>query len=188
MGYLQVGYVQVRWSVSCSDSWALGYFSFTLRSNSSQTGWGQVIVEARSSDAALHHSPLWSNSPYTAWRCVGSLSCWKTNDSPTRCKPCWLRVPWILNKSETVSPAKHPHTITPPPCFTVGTTKAEIIHSPTLRLTKTLRLEQKISNLDSSDQRTDFHRSNVHCSCFLRGWDVSVTRTRNFPDWLTFMS
>ena len=23
------------------------------------------------------------------------------------------------------------------------------------------------SNLDSSDQRTDFHRSNVHCSCFL---------------------
>ena len=25
----------------------------------------------------------------------------------------------------------------------------------------------KISNLVSSDQRTDFHRSNVHCSCFL---------------------
>ena len=30
----------------------------------------RVIVEARSSDAALHHSPSWSNSPYTAWRCV----------------------------------------------------------------------------------------------------------------------
>ena len=28
-------------------------------------------MEARSSDAALHHSPSWSNSPYTAWRCVG---------------------------------------------------------------------------------------------------------------------
>jgi hypothetical protein len=41
----------------------------------SQFGWDQGIVEARSSDAALHHS--WSNSPYTAWRCVGSLSCWK---------------------------------------------------------------------------------------------------------------
>jgi hypothetical protein len=27
-------------------------------------------VEVRSSDAALHHSPSWSNSPYTAWRCV----------------------------------------------------------------------------------------------------------------------
>ena len=28
---------------------------------------------------------------------------------------------WILNKLLTVSPAKHPHTITPPPpCFTVG--------------------------------------------------------------------
>ena len=34
-----------------------------------------------------------------------------------------------------MSPAKHPHTITaPPPCFTVGTTHAEIIRSPTLRL------------------------------------------------------
>jgi hypothetical protein len=35
----------------------------------STLGWGRVIVEARSSDAALHH-PHWSNSPYTAWRCV----------------------------------------------------------------------------------------------------------------------
>ena len=58
-------------------------------------------------------------------------------------------------------------TITlPPPCFTVGTTHAEIIRSPTLRLTKPQQLESKISNLDSSDQRTDFHWSNVHCSCF----------------------
>ena len=61
-----------------------------------------------------------------------------------------------------MSPAKHPHIITPPPpCFTVETTHAEIIHSPTLRLTKTRWLEQKISNLDSSDQRTDFHQTNV---------------------------
>ena len=82
---------------------------------------------------------------------------------------CWLSG-WlsVLNKSQTVSPAKHPHTITPlPPCFTVGTTHAEIIRSPTLRLTKTRRLEPKISNLDSSDQRTDLHQSNVNCSCFL---------------------
>uniref|UniRef100_A0A4W5JQD5 Troponin I, fast skeletal muscle n=1 Tax=Hucho hucho TaxID=62062 RepID=A0A4W5JQD5_9TELE len=28
------------------------------------------IVEARSSDAELHHFPSWSNSPYTAWKCV----------------------------------------------------------------------------------------------------------------------
>ena len=81
-------------------------------------------------------------------------------------QPCWLSVPWIRNKS--LSPAKHPHTITPPPpCFTVGTTHAEIIRSPTPRLTKTPWLEPKISNLNSSDQRTDFHTSNVHCSCFL---------------------
>ena len=54
--------------------WALvGCFSFTLRSNSFKTisiGLSWVIVEVRSSDAALHHSPSWSNSPYTAWRCV----------------------------------------------------------------------------------------------------------------------
>ena len=66
-----------------------------------------------------------------------------------------------------MSPVKHPHTITPPPCFTVGTTHAEIICSPTLRLTKTKWLEPKISNLDTSDKRTDFHWSNVNWSCFL---------------------
>ena len=53
----------------------------------SQLVWGQVIVEARSSDAALHHSHSWSNSPYTVWRCVRSLTCWKTNDSHTKHKP-----------------------------------------------------------------------------------------------------
>ena len=50
-------------------------------------GWGRGIVEARSSDAALHHSPSLSYNPYTAWSCVGLLSCWKTNDSPTKRKP-----------------------------------------------------------------------------------------------------
>ena len=35
------------------------------------------------------------------------------------------------------------------------------------RLINTWWLEPKISNLDSSNQRTDFHRSNIHCSCFL---------------------
>jgi hypothetical protein len=80
---------------------------------------------------------------------------------------CWLSVPWILNKSQTVSPAMHADTITPPPpCFTVGNTHVEIIRSPTLCLTKTRRLDPKISNLDSSDQRTDFHWSNIHCLCF----------------------
>ena len=53
----------------------------------SQLEWGWVIVEDMAFDAALHHSPSWSNSPYTAWRCVGSLSFWKTNDSPTKPKP-----------------------------------------------------------------------------------------------------
>ena len=48
--------------------------------------------------------------------------------------------------------SKAPHTITPHPCSTVGITHAEIIRSPTLHLTKTQRLEAKISNLDSKDR------------------------------------
>ena len=39
--------------------------------------------------------------------------------------------------------------------------------SPITCLTKTRRLEPKISNLHSSDQRTAFHQSNVHCLCLL---------------------
>jgi hypothetical protein len=51
-----------------------------------------------------------------------------------------VKCAWNLSKSLTVSPPKLPHTITlPPPCFTGGTTHAEIIR--TLRLTKTRRLE-----------------------------------------------
>ena len=41
------------------------------------------------------------------------------------------------------------------------------IRSPTLCLRKTQRLEPIISHFDSADQRTDYHWSNVHCSCFL---------------------
>ena len=48
----------------------------------------------------------------------------------------------------------------------VGTIHAENIRSPTLCLTKTQWFEPKISNLVSSDQKTDFHWSNVHCLCF----------------------
>ena len=145
--------------------WALvGSLFFTLWSNSSQT----ISVWFRSGDCG--GQVIWcstpslsflENGPYTAWRCVlGHCPVEKQMTVP-------LSVFWILNKSPTVSQAKPPHTITPPPpCLTVGTTHAEIIRSPSLRLTKTWRLEPKISNLGSSDQRTDFHRSNVHCSCF----------------------
>ena len=45
-----------------------------------------------------------------------------------------------------MSPANPPSITPPPPCFTVGTTHAEIIRSTTLLLTKTRRLEPKISN------------------------------------------
>ena len=62
-----------------------------------------------------------------------------------------------------MSPAKHPHTITPPPCVTVGTIHAEIISSPTPCHGG---WNQK-SQIWTRDQRTDFHWSNVHYSCFL---------------------
>ena len=89
----------------------------------SQLGWSQVNVESRSSDAALDHSPSWSNSPYTAWMCVGS-SCWITNDSPTKCKwngvllqnavvammvKCALNSKWITDSVTSKAPPHH-HT------------------------------------------------------------------------------
>ena len=36
----------------------------------SQFGWGRGILEDTSTAAAPNHFPSWSNSPYTAWRCV----------------------------------------------------------------------------------------------------------------------
>lgn len=47
----------------------------------SRLGLGQMTVEVRPSDAAFHHSPSWSNSPYTGWRCVwGHCHVGKIND------------------------------------------------------------------------------------------------------------
>lgn len=40
--------------------------------------WSKVIVEVRSCDTALQHSPSWSNNSSIAWRCVGGVHCpWK---------------------------------------------------------------------------------------------------------------
>ena len=75
-------------------------FSITLRPKSSQT----ISIGLKS--AVLHHSPSWSNSPYTTWRCVlGHCPVEKQMIVPL-C--AWLSVPWILNKSQTVSPASNP--------------------------------------------------------------------------------
>ena len=67
-------------------------YSFTLLSNSSQT----ISIRLRSGDwrpgHLKQHSSSWSNCPYTAWRCVGSLSCWKTNDSFTKHRPDGWRI------------------------------------------------------------------------------------------------
>ena len=63
-----------------------------------------------------------------------------------------------LNKSLTVSPAKHPHTIKPPPpCFTVGTCGDHLFtfsasHKDTV---------VGIKNLTFGLIRPDFHRSYV---------------------------
>jgi hypothetical protein len=119
---------------------------------SSQLGWGRVIVEARTSDAALHHFPSWSNSPYTAWRCV--LSHCPVEKQMSLTKPRWDGVllqnvvvamlamslefeinHWQCHQQSTPTPS--------PPCFTVGNTHAEIICSATPRLTKTRGWNQK---------------------------------------------
>jgi hypothetical protein len=143
--------------------WALvGCFSFTLQSNSSQT----ISIELRSDDCGCQ--VIWCSTPSLSlvkWplhslEVLDHCPVEKQKDSPTKCKlngmvylcrmlwyQCCLSVPWILNKSQIVPPAKHSHTITPPPCFIVGTTHEEIIRSLTLHLTKTWRLEPKTSIL-----------------------------------------
>ena len=144
MGCIQMGYVQVQWSVSCSDSWCLKLVremwvsSFRDFCNSFQSRAAENWKERRpKEELALGVTSEINLSPYTAWRCVGSLLCWKqtivllsANQIGWRIAAeccgshCWLSLPWIRNKSLTVSPAMHPHIITPPPCFTVGTTHA----------------------------------------------------------------
>lgn len=81
LGILSAGFMrrspgmvfQRSWMSSCL-CWALIVcFSFTLRSNSSQTistGLGRVIVEARASDTTLLHARSWLKSPHITWRSV----------------------------------------------------------------------------------------------------------------------
>lgn len=77
--------------------------------------------------------------------------------------PSWFSVPWVFNNSPTVSPAKPPHTITPPPPrVMVGNTHADTIRLPSMRPTKTMLLGPEISDLDWSDQSTDFLLFNVY--------------------------
>jgi hypothetical protein len=141
-----------------STCWLLFFHSAVLlipnHTNSVEVGW------LWRPDHLMQHSPSWSNSPYTAWRCVGSLSCWKTNDSPTKRKPdgladCCRRL-WFKLENITRQCYQQSTPTPPPPCFTVGTTHAEVIRSPTLRLTKSWLLEPKKSQI----WKTDFHRSN----------------------------
>lgn len=48
-----------------------------------------MIVEARSCNAALLHSPSWLNTPYIAWMCVlGPLACWKKIMNPLSPAEC----------------------------------------------------------------------------------------------------
>lgn len=72
----------------------LAAFSFTLHPTHpepSPLGLAHVIVEDVSSEAA-------SITTYVAWGCLGSLSCWKINDGPTKCRPdgtaCHFRTLW----------------------------------------------------------------------------------------------
>ena len=77
-----------------STCWLL--FFNSIHTKPSQLCWGQVIVEARSSDAVLNHSPYWSKPLHRLGVCFGSLSCWKINDSPTKCKPDVMAYHWRM--------------------------------------------------------------------------------------------
>uniref|UniRef100_A0A8C8IGH4 Uncharacterized protein n=1 Tax=Oncorhynchus tshawytscha TaxID=74940 RepID=A0A8C8IGH4_ONCTS len=57
-------YQTEKMATGCQEYDSMGYSTHFLAAFPSL-----CIVEARSSDAALHNFPSWSNSPYTAWRC-----------------------------------------------------------------------------------------------------------------------
>ena len=128
---------------SSQRCWALVCcFAFTLWSNSSQT----ISVRFGLSD------------------CGGQVTKCKADGMACRCRmlwsPCWFSVHWILSHQQNIP--------TPPPsCFTVGTMHVETICSPFLLATETWWVEPKISNLDTSDQISDFHWPDVHSLCFL---------------------
>ena len=84
------------------------------------------------------------------------------------CQPCWFSLPWILNKSPTVSSAKHLHNITPPPpCCMVGTTHVETICSSFSASHKEMTSGTKNLKFWHINKSTDFHCSSVHSLCFL---------------------
>ena len=109
----------------------------------SQLGRRWVIVEARSSDTALHHSPGY-NSPYCTQPggVLGHCPVEKQIIVPlsanlmgwsiaAECCGSHAGQVWILNKSQTVSSAKHHHTTSS--MLHMGTTHAENIRSSTYK-------------------------------------------------------
>ena len=74
------------------------------------------------------------------------------------------------SRFDSVNPT---HTIIePPPCFTIGEILVVIALSPTFRHTLTPLFNQKISNFDSSIQRSLFHCSLVQSLCALAHWSL----------------
>ena len=120
--------------------------------------------------------------------CFESLSCMSTNICrPTSCVPgviAWccsmlwypifFNLPFNWCKPPTLQLATpSPYTITEPPlCFIVGVIQAFVALSLILRSTYTLLLDRKISNFDSSVQRTLFLCSFVQYFCALAHWSL----------------
>ena len=106
MGYLQIGYVQVQWSVSCSDNWCLKlvreiWVSYTH-------SLSPLFV---SLSLASTHSPLVFLALHSSW----SLSISKSNHvmliiSVLIGELVWQCVAWkTTSQSSSTKQTKHPH-------------------------------------------------------------------------------
>ena len=114
--------------------------------------------------------------------CFGSLSLLESEQlsrQPQSClngmslkymlwQPFWLKMPQIQNRINNLVNSKTSldHYTIPPPYFTVGTTHAALMHSPTLHLKKALQCGPNLSNLESSVHQMDFYSSDIQFLCF----------------------
>lgn len=132
--------------------WAASPSLSPAHSKPSQLCLCRVAVEARSCDAALHHSPSRSNSSYRAWRCVW-VPCPAEKQMMAPLNQVWMACCCRMDVvAMLVSPLTHRHT-----------SSSCMLPSGNHTMSAHFFCSWKEQRLHIwTHQTTDFHCSNVH--------------------------